>query len=270
MKTISIIGAGLSGCEAAWHAAEGGLQVNLYEMRPQRETGAHTGGDLAELVCSNSLGSDLPDRASGVLKREMELMDSLLMRCAREASVPAGGCLAVDRQAFSKAVEDALEAHPNIRLVREEVTALPVGPCIVASGPLTSPALSQALSDLAGEEHLFFYDAISPIIDVESIDFTQAFRASRYDRGEQSEGDYINCPMNREEYEAFINELLAAERIELESFETDIDSGVRAGLHTYFEGCMPVEILATRGRDAMAYGPMRPVGLKDPRDGRRP
>lgn len=269
-RELIVIGGGLAGTEAAWQAAERGISVTLYEMRPLRTTGAHISNDLAELVCSNSLGSDLDDRAGGLLKREMEKMGSMLMPCARVAAVPAGGCLAVDRKAFSAAVSDKLEAHPNITIVRDEVASIPDTPCILATGPLTSPAMSDSLAAFAGEEHLFFYDAISPIISEESIDMDLAFRASRYDRGEQEEGDYINCPLNREEYAAFIEALLAAERIELESFERDIDSGVKAGLHTFFEGCLPVEIIASRGVDSLAYGPMRPVGLTDPRTDRWP
>ena len=267
---LTIVGGGLAGTEAAWQAAERGVEVDLFEMRPARTTGAHVTGDLAELVCSNSLGSDLPDRAGGLLKREMELMGSMLLPCARAASVPAGGCLAVDRAAFSAAVTAKLERHPRIRIVREEVATIPDGPCVLASGPLTSPALSAALAAFGGEEHLFFYDAISPIVAEESIDMDLAFRASRYNRGDQAGGDYINCPLDRGEYEAFVAALVAAERIELESFERDIDAGVNAGLHTFFEGCLPVEIIASRGEDALAYGPMRPVGLDDPRTGRWP
>ena len=270
MKTLTIIGGGLAGSEAAWQAAERGIQVDLYEMRPSRSTGAHAGGDLAELVCSNSLGSHLPDRAGGVLKYEMEQLNSLLLRCARETAVPAGGCLAVDREAFSSTVTRKLEAHPRLRILREEVTALPDGPCIVASGPLTSPALSEALAEFSGDEHLFFYDAISPIVKRDSINMELAFRASRWNRGEQEDGDYINCPLNREQYATFVEALLEAERIELESFETEIDRGIRAGVHQVFEGCLPIEILAARGPDALRYGPMRPVGLDDPRTGRWP
>ncbi|MFT5121404.1 MAG: methylenetetrahydrofolate--tRNA-(uracil-5-)-methyltransferase [Kiritimatiellia bacterium] len=269
-RALQIIGAGLSGSEAAWQAAERGIHVRLFEMRPGRSTGAHVTGDCAELVCSNSLGSNMRDRASGLLKEEMRLMDSLLLRCAEETSVPAGGCLAVDREGFARKVTEALNAHPLIELVQEEVTHIPDEACIIASGPLTSDQLSQSIAALTGDEHLYFYDAISPIISVDSIDMTQAYRASRWDRGERDGGDYINCPLNKEEYEAFVDALISAERIVLESFERDITTGVKAGLHTFFEGCMPVEILATRGKDALAYGPMRPVGLDDPRTGRRP
>ena len=267
---LTIIGGGLAGSEAAWQAAERGVAVRLHEMRPGYTTEAHTGDRLAELVCSNSLGSDVADRPSGLLKAELRRMGSLLMACADATAVPAGSALAVDREAFAARVTARIEAHPNIELVRAEVTQLPDGPAIVASGPLTSPALSAALARLSGEEHLFFFDAISPIVAADSIDMDVAFRQSRWDRGENEAGDYINCPMTRDEYEAFVDALLAAERIPLRSFEQAIESGVKAGLHRFFEGCLPVEIIAARGRDALAYGPLRPVGLTDPRTGRRP
>jgi methylenetetrahydrofolate--tRNA-(uracil-5-)-methyltransferase len=267
---LTVVGGGLAGSEAAWQAAERGLRVRLYEMRPQLETGAHVTGDLAELVCSNSLGSNLPDRASGLLKNELRRMGSLLVRLAEESAVPAGGALAVDREGFAAAVTQALEAHPNIEIIREEMPAIPTGPTIIASGPLTSSSLSQAIAELSGEQHLYFFDAISPIVSLDSIDMDIAYRASRYDRGEEEQGDYINCPMTRDEYESFVNALLEAERIELKSFERELEQGVRAGAHTFFEGCLPVEIIAGRGFDALAYGPMRPVGLIDPRSGKRP
>lgn len=268
--TLIIIGAGLAGSEAAWQAAEQGLAVNLYEMRPSQQTGAHVTGDCAELVCSNSLGSALPDRASGLLKAEMRHMNSLLMACADACAVPAGGALAVDRHAFSAEVSRRLVAHPRITLIREEVTTIPEGPTIIATGPLTSDRFAEALAQLSGDDHLYFFDAISPIVTAESIDMDIAFRASRYDRSEQEAGDYINCPLNREEYERFVDALLAAERIPLHTFEMIMEQGVKAGAHEYFEGCLPIEILAARGREAMAFGPMRPVGLTDPRTGRRP
>lgn len=270
MNPVHIIGGGLAGSEAAWQAAQAGLQVFLYEMRPHKSTGAHQSDQLAELICSNSLGSVLPDRAPGVLKAEMQRMGSLLLRIAEETAVPAGGALAVDREAFAQRVTETLEAHSNITIVREEVTEIPSGPAIIASGPLTSEALSQAIARLSGEQHLFFFDAISPIIAADSIDMSIAFRAARYDRGESEEGDYINCPMNREEYEAFVDALLTAERIELRAFEEAIKEGVKAGAHHFFEGCLPVEIIAERGREALAFGPLRPVGLRDPRTGQRP
>lgn len=267
---LIVIGGGLAGSEAAWQAAERGVSVHLYEMRPQVPTGAHLSPYLAELVCSNSLGSVLPDRAPGVLKRELRRLGSLLMRCAEAAGVPAGGALAVDREAFSRGVTEALEGHPRIEIIRQEATGVPDLPAVIASGPLTSPRLSRAIQALTGSEHLYFFDAIAPIVQLESINMQVAYRASRYGRGEQDEGDYINCPLNQVEYEAFIEALVIAERIELKEFEREVETGVRAGAHHYFEGCLPVEILARRGRDALAYGPMRPVGLIDPRTGRRP
>jgi methylenetetrahydrofolate--tRNA-(uracil-5-)-methyltransferase len=270
MTELTIIGGGLAGAEAAWQAAERGIRVRLYEMRPHVSTGAHVSSHLAELVCSNSLGSNLPDRASGLLKEELRRMGSLLVRLAGETAVPAGGALAVDRDAFGAAVTSAIASHPAIELVREEMPAIPAAPAIIASGPLTSSRLSQAIAALSGSEHLYFYDAISPIVDSGSVDFSTAYRASRYGRGGQDEGDYINCPFTQAEYELFVDELLRAERIELREFERDMEQGVRAGAHEFFEGCLPIEILASRGRDALAYGPMRPVGLHDPRTGRRP
>jgi len=269
-KTLTIIGGGLAGSEAAWQAAGTGIKVNLYEMRPKRTTGAHQTGHLAELVCSNSLGSNLPDRASGLLKNELRRFDSMLLECAEATALPAGAALAVDRELFGRAVTERIENHPLIDVHREEVTKLPDTPTIVASGPLTSINLSQTLAELSGEEHLYFFDAIAPIVNYDSIDMEVAFRASRYGKGEQDEGDYINCPFTEEEYESFIEALLEAERIELRSFEEAIRAGVKAGSHHFFEGCLPVEIIAERGHDSLAFGPMRPVGLIDPRTGRRP
>ncbi|HXF86653.1 MAG TPA: methylenetetrahydrofolate--tRNA-(uracil(54)-C(5))-methyltransferase (FADH(2)-oxidizing) TrmFO [Anaerolineales bacterium] len=268
MTDLIIIGGGLAGSEAAWQAAQRGIQVRLFEMRPYIQTGAHQTSDLAELVCSNSLGSNLPDRASGLLKNELRLLGSLLLECAESTSLPAGGALAVDRELFARKVTQHIEAHPNIEIVREEVKEIPDTPTIIASGPLTSPALSQAIATLSGEEHLYFFDAIAPIVQADSINMEIAFRASRYGTGEQEEGDYINCPLTKEEYYRFVEELLKAERIELRSFEEAIKSGVKAG--HFFEGCLPVEIIAERGLEALAFGPMRPVGLKDPRTGKRP
>jgi methylenetetrahydrofolate--tRNA-(uracil-5-)-methyltransferase len=268
MVDLTIIGGGLAGSEAAWQSAQRGLKVRLYEMRPALPTGAHQTGDLAELVCSNSLGSNLPDRASGVLKNELRRLGSLLLECAEEAALPAGGALAVDREGFAQRVTARIQAHPHIELVREEVQDIPVTPVIIASGPLTSESLSKSIAALSGEEHLFFFDAIAPVIAADSIDLEVAFRASRYGTGDQEEGDYINCPFNKAEYLAFVEALLTAERIELRSFEEAIRDGVKAG--HFFEGCLPVEIIASRGRDSLAFGPMRPVGLTDPRTGRRP
>lgn len=258
MTDLIVIGGGLAGSEAAWQAAERGLNVRLYEMRPLLQTGAHQTQALAELVCSNSLGSNLPDRASGLLKNEARLLASMLLECAEAASLPAGGALAVDRDLFAQKVTQRIDAHPNIEIMREEVKEIPDSPVIVASGPLTSPSLSRSIAQLSGEEHLFFFDAIAPIVHAESINMNIAFRASRYDKGEQDEGDYINCPFTKEEYYAFAETLLKAERIELRAFEDAIKSGVKAG--HFFEGCLPVEIIAERGVDSLAFGPMRPVG----------
>lgn len=265
---IRIVGGGLAGCEAAWQAAQRGHRVLLCEMRPGTMTPAHRTGDLAELVCSNSLGSSLPDRATGILQEECRRMGSLLMRCATACSVPAGGALAVDREAFAQAVTGAIEGHPLIRRVNGEVRSLPDVPAVLATGPLTSPAMSDALAAAAGRENLFFYDAIAPVVEAESLDRSIVFAASRYGRDESGEGDYLNCPMTREEYDRFVSELATARRIELRPFEAGIDRGVRAG--AYFEGCLPVEVLAARGPRTLAFGPMRPVGLRDPRTGHRP
>ncbi len=270
-QEIVVIGGGLAGSEAAWQAAERGAEVSLYEMRPSRMTGAHRGGDLAELVCSNSLGSHLPDRASGILMSELEAMGSMLLGEARLAALPAGGALAVDREDFSRRVTARLEAHPRIRIVRQEVEAIPeAGIVVIATGPLTSPALARSLQGLTGEDHLYFFDALSPIVEGGSLDPAIVFRASRYGRGDSPDGDYLNAPMTQEEYDRFVRELVAAERIPLREFEEAIRGGVRAGPDRFFEGCLPVEVIAERGELALAYGPMRPVGLRDPRTGRRP
>lgn len=281
MNKAIVIGGGLAGSEAAWQIAERNIRVKLYEMRPQVSTGAHVTDQLAELVCSNSLGSNQADRASGVLKNELRRLDSLLVKCAEETSLPAGAALAVDREAFARRVTEKILAHPYIELVREEVKEIPFSPVVIASGPLTSENLSNSVAALSGDGHLFFFDAISPIVRAESIDMKIAFRASRYDknsdpsktapRSETSrddEGDYINCPFTKEEYYEFLDALRTAERIELRSFEEAIKTGVKAG--HFFEGCLPVEIIAERGDESLAYGPMRPVGLRDPRTGKRP
>ncbi len=270
MPDLIIVGGGLAGSEAAWQAANRGLEVWLYEMRPRVETGAHTGSYLAELVCSNSLGSDLADRASGLLKNELRRLGSLLISMAEEAAVPAGGALAVSRERFAELVTRQLENHSRIRIIREEIIEIPKTPAIIASGPLTSSRLSEAIQRLSGRQHLYFYDAIAPIVTLESIGFEIAFRDSRYGRGEQEQGDYINCPLDKKEYARFVEELANAERIELKSFEKELELGVNAGMHHYFEGCLPVEIIAKRGQKSLAFGPMRPVGLTDPRTGRRP
>lgn len=268
MTDIIVIGGGLAGSEAAWQIAQHGLKVKLYEMRPSTPTGAHVSGDLGELVCSNSLGSNLPDRASGVLKSELRRLNSMLLECAEATTLPAGAALAVDREAFARLITERIAGHPNIELVRAEVKEIPVSPVVVASGPLTSESLSKSIAALSGEDHLFFFDAISPIVRADSINMNIAFRASRYDKGEQDEGDYINCPFTKEQYYEFVNALRTAERIELRSFEEAIQTGVKAG--HFFEGCLPVEIIAARGGDSLAFGPMRPVGLRDPHTGKRP
>ncbi len=268
MTDIIVIGGGLAGSETAWQAAQNGLKVRLYEMRPSNPTGAHLSGDLAELVCSNSLGSNLPDRASGVLKNELRAMNSMLLECAEEAALPAGAALAVDREKFAKLVTAKIESHSNIELIREEVKEIPDTPTVIASGPLTSESLTKSIAALSGEEHLFFFDAIAPIVHADSINMGIAFRASRHDKGDLDEGDYINCPLNKEEYYQFVEALQSAEKIELRSFEESIKEGVKAG--HFFEGCLPVEIIASRGVDSLAFGPMRPVGLTDPRTGRWP
>ena len=269
-KSITVIGGGLAGSEAAWQIAERGIDVQLFEMRPLKQTGAHRTSDLAELVCSNSLGSKLPDRASGVLMSELRTLDSLLLHIAEGEALPAGGALAVDRESFGRKVTDQITRHPRIEIIRQEVRQLPEGAVVVSSGPLTSENLSNEIARFTGEDHLYFFDALSPIVESDSIDMTISFRASRYDRGETEDGDYINCPFTKPEYENFIDALLDAERFPLREFEISIREGVRAGFHQYFEACLPIEVIAERGRDALAYGPMRPVGLTDPRTGKRP
>ncbi|HVP20526.1 MAG TPA: methylenetetrahydrofolate--tRNA-(uracil(54)-C(5))-methyltransferase (FADH(2)-oxidizing) TrmFO [Anaerolineaceae bacterium] len=266
---LTIVGGGLAGAEAAWQAAQSGISVNLFEMRPLVQTGAHLTDSLAEIVCSNSFGSTLPDRAPGMLKSELELLGSLLLECARASSVPAGGALAVDRTVFSTLVTQRICNHPKIKLIRQEVTEIPLEPTIIASGPLTSPGLSLAIRNLTGSKHLFFFDAIAPILEASSIDMTIAYRASRYGLGEQADGDYINCPLDEEQYLRFVNELRSAERISLRDFENEIDQGVVAGAHPFFEGCLPVEVIAQRGLEALAFGPMRPIGLRKVHPGRR-
>lgn len=257
MKEITIIGAGLAGAEAAWQAANLGAKVKLYEMRPGKMTPAHHTGDFAELVCSNSLRASALENAVGLLKEEMRLLNSLIMDCADRHKVPAGGALAVDREGFSRAVTEKLSAHPHITVIREEVTTIPSeGVAIIAAGPLASDQLTESIRTYTGGEYLYFHDAVAPIISADSIDMNIAFRASRYGRGE----DYLNCPMTEEEYQRFYDALMAAQAHPLKEFENE----------TYFEGCMPVEEMAQRGRDTLAFGPMKPVGLTDPRTGNRP
>ena len=234
-SVIHVVGGGLAGSEAAWQAAEHGVDVVLWEMRPQMSTPAHVTDKLAELVCSNSLGSDLPDRAGGLLKEELRRLNSLILACADQTRVPAGGALAVGRDAFADCVTRRIENHPRITLRREEVRRIPEGITVIASGPLTSSALAEDIGALVGEEYLYFYDALAPIVTRESIDMSIAFTASRYGRGEGEAGDYINCPFDEEQYRAFVEALISAERIELRDFEKE-DS-------KFFEGCLPVEVL---------------------------
>jgi methylenetetrahydrofolate--tRNA-(uracil-5-)-methyltransferase len=262
-QTVIVIGGGLAGSEAAWQLAERGFQVKLYEMRPVKTTGAHVTNKLSELVCSNSLGSRLPDRATGLLQSELRLLRSLLLDAAEKAAVPAGGALAVDREVFADTVTTAIEQHPNIEVIRQELTSIPSDtPTIIATGPLTSPALATEIAKLSSQEYLYFYDAISPIVEVDTINMEIAYLGNRYERGENDEGDYINCPMNKEEYYAFVNAIKGAGLIELRDFEREDPK--------FFEGCMPIEQAVSRGDDTLAFGPMRPVGLIDPRTGKRP
>lgn len=257
--TVSVIGAGLAGCEAAWQLACRGIPVTLYEMKPVKFSPAHHYEGFAELVCSNSLKASRVGSAAGLLKEEMYRLGSIVVRCARETAVPAGGALAVDRYLFSDRMTKTVTEHPMITVRHEEVTQIPEGPVIIASGPLTSDGLSQAIKELLGEAYLSFYDAASPIVSFDSVDMDKAFFAARYGNGED---DYINCPMNRKEYEAFHEALVSAQSVELKEFEQD-------RLKVY-EGCMPVEVLAKRGSDSIRYGPLKPVGLRDPRTGHRP
>ncbi len=264
-EPITIVGGGLAGSEAAWQLANRGFSVRLYEMRPVRPTEAHVTDRLAELVCSNSMGSTLPDRALGILKNELLGMGSLIMRIAFRHALPAGSALAVSREDFAEEVTATIGNHSKIEVIRNEVEEIPSGPTILATGPLTSPTLTAQIQALTGQQYLYFYDAMAPIVTAESIDMSIAFRQSRYDRESglgQDEGDYINCPLNKEEYHAFIEAVLAAPKTQLREFERELER--------YFEGCMPIEVLAGRGPKALAFGPLRPVGLTDPRTGRRP
>ncbi|HEY3044599.1 MAG TPA: methylenetetrahydrofolate--tRNA-(uracil(54)-C(5))-methyltransferase (FADH(2)-oxidizing) TrmFO [Vicinamibacterales bacterium] len=280
LDMITIIGGGLAGCEAAWQAASQGVPVTLHEMRPVRPTAVHKTDRLAELVCSNSLRGDKLDNAVGLLKEEMRRLGSLVMRAAEASRVPAGAALAVDRERFSEEITRALETHPLVTIVREEILAIPPAteraPVIVATGPLTSEALSADIARLVGAEHLYFYDAISPIVLAESIDRNKVFRASRWNRSirlkpdpthgnaacglDDGEGDYLNCPMTREEYERFYDALVHAESATVHDFDKE----------KFFEGCLPIEVMAHRGADTLRFGPMKPVGLTDPRTGRPP
>jgi len=260
LAAVQVIGGGLAGAEAAWQIAQRGVPVVLYEMRPARTTPAHQTDRLAELVCSNSLGSDLVDRAPGLLKEELRRLGSLILACADATRVPAGDALAVGREAFAEMVTRHVAGHPLIEVRREEAPAVPSeGIVVIASGPLTSDRLAGDLARLTGSESLYFYDAMAPIVTLESIDMQRAFRSARYGRGDD---DYINCPMTQEEYERFVDALISAEQIPLRSFERED--------RRFFEGCLPIEVMARRGRQALAFGPLKPVGLIDPRSGRRP
>ena len=255
---VKVIGAGLAGCEAAWQLANRDVDVRLYEMKPKKMTPAHHSPDFAELVCSNSLRGDRLENAVGLLKEELRRLDSLILSCAEATRVEAGGCLAVDRGGFSQMVTEKIRSHPRITVVEEEVTQVPEGPVIIATGPLTSDALSQAIGEHFGETgYLHFFDAAAPLVTAESIDMELAWWQSRYDRGTP---DYVNCAMNKEEYEAFWQALTPAQEAEVHGFE---DKNV-------FEGCMPVEVMARRGIDTLRYGPLKPVGLTDPRTGKEP
>ena len=257
MATVKVIGAGLAGSEAAWQLAQRGIQVELIEMKPHKKSPAHHVDTFAELVCSNSLRGDKLVNAVGLLKEELRRLGSLIIACADATRVEAGGCLAVDRQGFSDLVTEKIRNHPNITVKAEEVTEVPEGPVIIATGPLTSDALSKAIGEYFGSDYLHFFDAAAPLVSADSIDMNEAWWQSRYDRGT---ADYINCAMNKEQYEAFLEELIHAEEAEVHGFE---DKRV-------FEGCMPVEVMARRGQDTLRFGPLKPVGLVDPKTGKEP
>ena len=257
MATVKVIGAGLAGSEAAWQLAQRGIQVQLIEMKPHKKSPAHHVNTFAELVCSNSLRGDKLENAVGLLKEELRRMGSLIMQCADATRVEAGGCLAVDRQGFSDMVTEKIRNHPNITVISEEVVQVPEGPVIIATGPLTSDALSKAIGEYFGSDYLHFFDAAAPLVTAESVDMEEAWWQSRYDRGTP---DYVNCAMNKAQYEAFLKELISAEEAEVHGFE---DKNV-------FEGCMPVEVMARRGQDTLRYGPLKPVGLTDPKTGKEP
>jgi methylenetetrahydrofolate--tRNA-(uracil-5-)-methyltransferase len=260
-EPVVIVGAGLAGCEAAWQIANRGIAVVLHEMKPVRRSPAHASDRFAELVCSNSLRSDVVTNAVGLLKQEMRLLGSLVIQAADATAVPAGKALAVDRDAFADWVHGAIETHPKIQVVEGAIAEIPKGEnVILATGPLTDPPLAAQIQELMGDEHLYFYDAISPTVYADSLDHEVVFRASRYDQNDDGTGDYLNIPLDRDTYTGFVEGLLEAEAVELHPFEADL----------YFEGCLPIEEMARRGRDTLAYGPMKPVGLFDPRTGRRP
>ena len=255
--TVNVVGAGLAGSEAAWQLAERGIKVNLYEMRPVKQTPAHHTDKFAELVCSNSLRANTLTNAVGVLKEEMRKLDSVIIGAADACAVPAGGALAVDRHEFAAHVTNRVKDHPNVTVFNEEIAEIPQGPTVIATGPLTSQALSQQLKELTGEEYLYFYDAAAPILEKDSIDMDKVYLKSRYDKGEAA---YLNCPMTEEEFDRFYDALISAETVPLKEFEKEI----------FFEGCMPIEVMGQRGRKTMLFGPMKPVGLEDPRTGKRP
>ncbi|MCM3732179.1 FADH(2)-oxidizing methylenetetrahydrofolate--tRNA-(uracil(54)-C(5))-methyltransferase TrmFO [Fictibacillus nanhaiensis] len=254
---VNVIGAGLAGSEAAWQIANRGIKVKLYEMRPVRQTPAHHTEKFAELVCSNSLRANTLTNAVGVLKEEMRKLNSVIISSADDCAVPAGGALAVDRHEFAGLVTERVKNHPNVEVITEEVTEIPEGPTIIATGPLTSDNLSKALNSLTGEEYLYFYDAAAPIIEVDSINMDKVYLKSRYDKGEAA---YLNCPMTEEEFDRFYEALISAETVPLKEFEKEI----------FFEGCMPVEVMAKRGKKTLLFGPMKPVGLEDPKTGKIP
>lgn len=256
-EIVNVIGAGLAGSEAAWQIAKRGVKVRLYEMRPVKQTPAHHTDKFAELVCSNSLRANNLTNAVGVIKEEMRMLDSLIIQSADNSSVPAGGALAVDRHDFAGRVTDAIRNHPLIEIVNEEVTEIPEGITVIATGPLTSPALAEKVKEVTGQDYLYFYDAAAPIVEKDSIDMDKVYLKSRYDKGEAA---YLNCPMTEEEFNRFYDALVAAEVVPLKEFEKEI----------YFEGCMPVEVMAERGRKTLLFGPMKPVGLEDPKTGKRP
>lgn len=256
-EVVNVIGAGLAGSEAAWQIAKRGIKVRLYEMRPVKQTPAHHTDKFAELVCSNSLRANNLTNAVGVIKEEMRMLDSIIIQSADNSSVPAGGALAVDRHDFSGRVTDAIRNHPLIEIVNEEVTEIPEGITVIATGPLTSPALAEKVKEMTGQDYLYFYDAAAPIVEKDSIDMDKVYLKSRYDKGEAA---YLNCPMTEDEFNRFYDALIAAEVVPLKEFEKEI----------YFEGCMPVEVMAERGRKTLLFGPMKPVGLEDPKTGKRP
>ncbi len=257
--TVSIVGAGLAGSECAWQLACRGHRVRLFEMRPKVKTSAHETDRCAELVCSNSFRSDNPRNAVGLIKREMEALDSLVIRSARAAAVPAGDALAMDRHVFATRVTEAIASRPEIELVREEVTEIPrEGFVVIATGPLTSPALDRAIGELLGTEDLYFYDSMAPIVEASSLDLSKMYAMSRYGKGEGE--DYWNCPLSREQYERFLDALLSGETVPIKDFEKGV----------YFEGCLPIEVMAERGRETLRHGPMKPMGLPDPKTGRLP